>query len=225
MASMQGRFRPSHKPKPHMLASPLLAMIKKKILEAVPLVALTLGAFYAVIVLADGTVELKGQQFQSSLGLEHYLAIFSVAVNWILFLFLNRFYLPSLLLTCILGSLSIFWFTPLLQNYYWGGSLSFSETKIGIELAFEPFSFVVFILTLVINFDKVSSFFTTYVFVESEKESNEPNANMIGSYKKKFANKPVEELEEIIYNKGGYQAAAIRAAEELIIERTASSSR
>ena len=198
-------------------------MNKQKILEAIPLASLTLGAFYAVIVLADGTVEFKGQQFQSSLGQEHYLAILSVAVNWVLFLFLNRFYLPSLLLTCILGSFSILWFTPLLQNYYWSGSLSFSEAKVGIGLALEPFSFSILIVTLVINFGKVSAFFTTYVFVESQKgstESEEPSRSMVGSFKKKFANKSIEELEEILNSKGEYQTAAIKAAKELIAEKT-----
>jgi hypothetical protein len=146
------------------------------------------------------------------LNFEDYIAFSAVMVGLALYFLNKKVYAFLLAIIFFMGTFNLFAFTPYHYNISFGISIGDGEN--GIFLGFQPISIILLCIHLVFFKNDIDG-----VFKHSEKQLIDSKSEAINSFKVKFENKNINELEAIIKG-GGYREEAVLAAKEIIKNKT-----
>jgi len=146
-----------------------------------------------------------------TLTIEHYCGLAAVALCIISFFVLRRFYKFVFGATLILGLLNLINFTP--------GHSTTSFYINSLSISFQPVSFFICILTIILILPKrseVKVINTEQISVDHQKQFDED----VTKFKNIFINKPTADLSDILTD-SRFTAAAKDAARQILDERQA----
>lgn len=119
----------------------------KRFLSLIPLVILICSQMYCLYIISNSNIVFGNKQ---------YIGSFFIATSIILLLLKKRNW--SILLTgvsLLLGTLNYLAFLPVIESYSFGFSLN---DKGGIEITIQPFSALIFLIYLFLDYKTVAAF-------------------------------------------------------------------
>ncbi|RZK59247.1 MAG: hypothetical protein EOO91_05740 [Pedobacter sp.] len=171
----------------------------KKYKNLIPILLLGCLSIFTLLYVSFNTFEYNGELSRRPLTLAHILALSISVCNILVYFFARNYFKIGIIFTIILGCFGVLNYTP-------------DAYRLTFILSFELFSFILALVYLFINFNKI---------VKSKKSVQDnipPDLEKIEEFKNKFANRSREELE--MYKADiGYVLEARLAVEELLNSR------
>ncbi len=151
----------------------------------------------------------------SLLTIKNYIAFGVIALNFLTYSLLRRFYKYTLAVTIIVGLFNLIVFSAV----EWTTSISFNS----LEVSFQPQAFLAGLLAYLINFKRVNNFLLDNIGTKQTPEERENYEKAIFAeetekFKERYKNYSNETLTEII-TENKYVPGALEAARQLLHER------
>ena len=179
----------------------------------IPVLVLTGLCALTIATLIRGTVEMNGLHYDFMLTEKHYAAFVAVTLNLFSFFKFRQYFKYVFGATLILGLFCLLNFTPLDSKW----TLGIGSLKIG----FQPTAFLVGLLTLILNFDRIRATLENNngEIAEQDIQDNKDRINEeVKKFKNKYFNYSSDELEQILSDKR-YTASALEAARQILNQR------
>lgn len=193
-----------------------MALIKpfySKHKQLIPVLVLLSLSIYSAFQILTGSVIIHNKVAHFNFTIEHYAAWTALALCLLSYFLLRRYYKYVLGATLILGLFGVLNFIR--------DDNKFSLGLNALVITFQPASFVVGLLTLAINGDKVNDYFVR----QRKRKKEEVHAEEVlqfksdlGKYKSQYQNASDEELSKVM-NDQRYTPGAKEAARLILEER------
>ena len=179
-------------------------MIKKKIIQGIPLFILIITVVYTVI---TGIIMKKVFSWHI------YAGIISIIICLVLYFVKYRWFKYVFSFVLIVGSLNILHFTlnELTINFSLGLFKFINVQTIDIQIL----SFSILLLFIIINRKRIRGVIKDFWSVPDEQKQKDEEVT-IKSFEKKYSTMSQNELKNIVENKKSYTAEAVKAAQRLL---------
>jgi hypothetical protein len=158
----------------------------------------------------QGTIEFNGNTYSFILTLKHYGGFLAVTISFVSFFFFRHYYKFILSGTLFLGLINLLNFSAL--------NTTVGLTIGSIGVGFQPTSFLIILLTLVINIRRVNSVFKLKPEHAVEFELRR-RSEQIEKFKEQYSKLSSEQLNSVLID-NRYATEAKEAAQQLLIERS-----
>jgi len=125
----------------------MLNQIYQKYKQVIPVFVMLYFCCMTIIYSIQGVIEFSGNTYDFTLTIKHYAGCVAVAINFITFLFFRPYYKFILLMTLFLGLFNLLSFSAL--------TMTFGFEIGGVGIRFQPTSFFIILVTLIINIKRV----------------------------------------------------------------------
>ncbi len=175
----------------------------RKYKQLIPVLAMIGCCIVTVITCFQGYVIMGGEAYDFDFTPKHFAGFAAIVINLISFFLVRRYYKYVLAATLILGLVNLLNFSPL-QN-------TFSIGIGGLSIRFQSTTFFIVLITLVINYSRVSSLFKMKPEHAAQFEA-ERQKKQVEKFKEQFSKYSPDQLSNII-NDNKYAAEAKVAAQ------------
>ncbi|MCB0397627.1 MAG: hypothetical protein KDD36_13315 [Flavobacteriales bacterium] len=186
--------------------------MKKLIRELLPLVIMCAMMLYTLAVIIFTEVSMQYQ---------HYMALMLITVCWATFYISRNAFRYMMLLTLVLGLMNVMYFTPYMSSAAFRISIgSGAENQPRLWKGIQPESFLLLFVYVFVGDISMLRRITNLVRrpEPSPEEAEQETQHKVQFWKKKFASKSEEELNNIINQPDRFLPEAREAAKELVNE-------